>query len=501
MSKKVVVIGAGFGGLSAASYLAQAGFEVTVLEKNTWVGGRAQSWSKDGYRFDLGPNWYLLPDQFERYFADFGHKTNDFYSLKKLSPSYRIYHTNNEMVDVPNNPKDAQSLFESLEAGAGEKFKKYIENAEFKYNLAVDHFIYKQYDSILDMISWPMIKSIHKIDLFQSFENIIYKNFKNPLLRKILGYQAVFLGGWPNRIPAVYSLLNWVDFGLGAWYPQGGFQAVAAGFEALAKEQGVKFELGDEVVKLNIENQKIASAVTKNGKNYDADIVVTNADYQWVDEHLLGSQYQNYNQKSWNSRYLAASCLNFYIGLDIKLNGVLLHTFFNDEDWDLHGDSVYGSGGNVFLKGDNKKSWPKKPLFYIHVSSIEDREVAPEGGETVFILVPIASGLEDTPEKRQEIFDFVLAKLEKYTGQNLRDHIKVYRDYCIKDFQKDYHSFKGNAFGLGQTLFQTASFRPKNYSKKLKNLFFAGQYTLPGTGTSMAMISGKVIANKILKQF
>lgn len=501
MSKKVIIIGSGFGGMSAATYLAKAGFEVTILEKNDWVGGRAQSWSKDGYRFDMGPSWYLLPDQFDRYFADFGHKTSDFYSLKKLSPSYRIYHTDNEIVDVPNNPEDAERFFESIEPGADEKFRKYIKIAEFKYNFAIDKFVYRQFNSVLDFANVDIIKSIFKLDIFSSLENIIYKNFKSPLIRKILGYPAVFLGGWPNRIPAVYSLLNWVDFGLGAWYPQGGFQAVAKGFEKLAREQGVQFVLGDEVVKLNIESNNVKSVETKSGVSYRADIIVTNADYQWVDQNLLGEKYQNYNDKSWDSKYLAASCLNYYIGLDIKLNHVLPHTFFFDEDWDNHGNSVYGAGGGVFLRGDNKRFWPKNPLFYIHVPSMEDREVAPATGEALFILVPVSPGLEDTPEKRKEIFEFVLSKLEKYTGQNLREHIKVYRDYCIKDFQKDYHAYKGNAFGLGQTLFQTASFRPKNYSKKLKNLFFAGQYTLPGTGTSMAMISGKVTADKIIKQF
>lgn len=501
MPKKAIIIGAGFGGLSAATYLAKAGFEVTILEKNDWVGGRAQSWSKDGYRFDMGPSWYLLPDQFDRYFADFGHKTSDFYSLKKLSPSYRIYHLNNEVVDVPNNPEDAEKLFESIESGAGTKFRKYIKNAEFKYNLAIDKFLYRQYDTIFGLMNWNVIKSILKLDIFTSLDRLIRKYFKNPLLQKIMAYQAIFLGGVPKRIPGVYSLLNWVDFGLGTWYPQGGYQAVAKGFETLAKEKGVKFELGDEIVKLNIENKKVKSLVTKKGKIYEADVVVTNADYQWVDENLLGKKYQNYSEKSWDSRYLAASCLNYYIGLDIKLDKVLPHTFFFDEDWEEHGNSVYGKGGGVFFRGDGKKSWSQKPSIYIHVPSKSDKEVAPENGEALFILVPIGSGIEDTKERRKEMFEFAINKIEKHTGQNIRDHIKVYRDYCIKDFQNDYHAYKGNAFGLGQTFFQTASFRPKNYSKKLKNLFFAGQYTLPGTGTSMAMISGKVTADKIIKQF
>jgi len=501
MSKKAIVIGSGFGGMSAATYLAKAGFEVTILEKNSWVGGRAQSWSKDGFRFDMGPSWYLLPDQFDRYFADFGHKTSDFYQLTKLSPSYKIFHLDNQVVEVPNNPQEAEKFFESIEVGAGDKFKKYIDNAKFKYYFAINKFVYRQFDSILDFANIDIIKSIFQLNIFSSLENIIYKNFKSPLLRKILGYPAVFLGGFPNRIPAVYSLLNWVDFGLGAWYPQGGFQAVSKGFEKLAVEQGVKFELDDEVVKLNIESGKVVSVITKNGLEYIADVVVTNADYQWVDENLLGPEYQNYDSKKWDSRYLAASCLNYYIGLDVKIKNLLPHTFIFDGDWDAHGDSIYGKGGGIFTKSDNTRSWPKKPLIYIHTPSKVDKEVAPENGEALFVLVPIASGLEDTPEKRKEIFEFVLEKLEKYTGQNIRDHIKVYRDYCIKDFQNDYHAYKGNAFGLGQTLFQTASFRPKNYSKKLSNLFFSGQYTLPGTGTAMSMISGKVTADRIIKKY
>ncbi len=500
MSKKVIIIGSGFGGMATAIELAAAGYEVTILEKNTWPGGRAQVYQEAGFRFDMGPSWYLLPDQFDRFFAKHGRKTSDYYISEKLSPSYKIFENEGVSYEIPNNPKDASEFFENIEAGAGKKFLKYLARAKEKYEFAINGFVYKQYDSFLDMVDWKIIKSLPKLDLFLTLEQVIYRDFKHPLLRKILGYPAVFLGGFPNRIPAVYSLLNWVDFGLGAWYPQGGFSAIAKGFEKLAKEYGVKFVYSSEVTEIVVENRVAAGVKVNSESFYAADFVVANADYHWVDQHLLDQKHRAYTEKKWAKSDLAASTLNFYLGLDFELKNVQPHTFFFDADWDTHGNSVYGSNGNLFLPSDRQTFWPEKPLFYAHVPSLSDAVVAPKGGTTLFILVPIAAGLPDTPPQREKYLNQTLDRMEAFLGQNIRDHIKVQKSYSICDYQQDYHAFKGNAFGLGQTLFQTASFRPKNYSKKVKNLFYTGQYTIPGTGTAMVMISGQICAAKIIKQ-
>jgi len=500
MSKKAIIIGAGFGGMSTAIELAAAGYQVTVLEKNSWPGGRAQVYQEAGFTFDMGPSWYLLPDQFDRFFAKHNRKTADYYTSKKLSPSYKIFEDDGVSHEVPNNPIEVSEFFEKIETGAGKKFLKYLERAKEKYEFAMQDFVYRQYNSIFDLINWKIIKALPKLDLFFTLEQVIYRDFKHPLLRKILGYPAVFLGGFPDRIPAVYSLLNWVDFGLGAWYPQGGFSAIAKGFEKLAIEYGVEFIYNTEVSQIDAKEGIASGVQTIDGKYYAGDFIIANADYHWVDQHLLSPEYRQYTEKQWDKSDLAASTLNFYLGLDFEIKDMQPHTFFFDADWDTHGNGVYGSNGNLFFPSNKQIFWPEKPLFYAHVPSMSDTGVAPKGCTTLFILVPIAPGLEDTPEQREIYLNQTLDRMAGFLGQNIRAGIKVQKSYCIKDYQKDYHAYKGNAFGLGQTLFQTASFRPKNYSPKVKNLFYAGQFTIPGTGTSMAMISGQITAAKIIKQ-
>lgn len=500
-SKKVVIIGAGFGGLSSACVLAKNGFDVTVLEKNTWVGGRAQVWEKDGWKFDMGPSWYLIPDAFDKFFEQFGKKTSDYYSIEKLDPGYQIYLNQKENYLIPTGKEKIVDFFEKIEAGSGKKLSKYLDNAKFKYKFALDDFAYKNFDSLLDLLNPKIVGTALKLEPFRSLKSIINKKFKSPLLRHILGYPAVFLGGFPNRIPGVYSLLNWVDFGLSAWYPQGGFSEVAKGFYTLANELGVKFIFESEVKSINVKKGKATSVSTTKNIEYLADYVIANADYQFVEQNLLSFENRYYSPEFWESKDLASSCLNFYLGLDIKLKNVSHHTFFFDTDWQTHGDEVYGKGGNVFFDTDKQVKWPEKPLFYIHVPSKTEPNLAPENGEALFILIPVASGLNGDDETlRQKYLDQVLERIEKITGQEIKSHIKVSRSYCIRDFKSDYNAYKGNAFGLGQTLFQTANFRPKNYSPKVKNLFYAGQFTIPGTGTSMAMISGQIAAQRIVEQ-
>jgi len=499
MDKKVVVIGAGFAGLSAAIDLGKAGFKVTILEKNNWPGGRAQVFKKDGFRFDMGPSWYLLPDQFEAFFAKHNKNINDYYTAVKLGPSYKIFEEGGISYEVPNNVEDATVFFEKLEAGSGQKFTNYINKAKKKYEFAVKHFLYRQYDNIFDLINLKSFKALPFLDLFCSLEDLIYSNFKHPVLRKILAYPAVFLGGFPNRIPAVYSLLNWVDFGLGAWYPDGGFESIAKAFEKLAKEYGIEILYNSEVGKIVVENKKAIGVELKNGLLHPADFVVANADYAWVENNLLEPEYRQYSSSYWQERDLASSTLNIYLGLDCEVKNLLHHTFFFDANWDVHGQSIYGKGGNVIFASDNKTFWPKKPLFYTHLPSVTDKTVAPTGCSALFILIPVASGLEDTEEKREYYLEQTLNRIQKFTGQDLTKNILFKKTYCINDYKSDYNAYKGNAFGLGQTLLQTALFRPKNYSTKVKNLVYAGQFTIPGTGTSMAIISGQLAAERILK--
>lgn len=284
--------------------------------------------------------------------------------------------------------------------------------------------------------------------------------------------------------------MNYADMQLGTWYPQGGMFNIIEAFLKIAKEQGVEINLNQEVYKLQSENGVVSRVVTKD-KVFETDIVIGAGDYQYIDQVVLEPKQRSYSSAYWDSRKLAPSCLIYYLGINKKLNSFLHHTLYFDTDFDVHSKEIYSN-----------PTWPKNPLFYVSVPSRTDSSVAPLGMENVFILIPIAPGLEgDTEELREQYLQKILERIEKQTGENLTDSIIFKRTYSVKDFVSDYHAFKGNAYGLANTLGQTAILKPSIKSKKLKNLFYTGQLTVPGPGVPPTIISGKVVANQIEKEF
>ena len=492
-----VVIGAGFGGLSAAAHLAKAGYQVTVLERNEWVGGRAQVLEAEGFRFDMGPSWYWMPGEHDRWFSDLGFDRRDFYGLTRVDPSYRVYYGDTEprerenVVDVPADLDAAASVFERYEAGAGEKLKRYLADAEHKYTLAMTHFIYKNYRSLFDFVNMTSVSNARALDIHRSYAGLVHRNFSHPYLRKILEFPVVFLGSSAKSTPAVYTLMNYVDFVLGTWYPDGGFSGVAQAMRSVCERLGVQFRLGTEVTALRSSGGRVSRIECRNDCDTDeiaADVVVANADYPHVELELLDEGDRSFTAKRWNRKALSPAVLNFYVGFDKRIPELTHHTFFFDADWGTHFDAVY-----------KNPRWIEDPLFYLHVPSMSDPAVAPAGQEAVYILVPVAPGLEDTPERRERYFDMVMDRMEARTGAALRDHVIFRRSYSINDFRSDYNAYRGTAFGLGQTLLQTAWFRPANRSKKLNNLYYCGHYTVPGTGTTMSTISGIMAVQRIIE--
>ncbi|MFW5685963.1 MAG: phytoene desaturase family protein [Spirochaetota bacterium] len=494
-SKRVVVIGAGFGGISAAAYLAQSGYDVTVYEKNSWVGGRARVLERDGFRFDMGPSWYWMPDEHDRWFADMGVRREDYYAIHRVDPSYKVYfggslpgEERNE-VTVPADFEEAKALFESYEEGAGEALEAFIEQARRKYEFAMSGFIYRNFYSPLDMINGAFLKNLRRLNLFQSYRGLIQRFFKHPYLQKILEFPVVFLGSYARKTPAVYTLMNYIDFGLGTWYPDGGFGRVVEAMQEVAESKGVRFVFNTEVTAIRSEAGEATSVFIRSGCDEDevaVDAVVANADYVHVEDSLLQPKDRSMPLAKWERRTFAPAVLNYYVGFDRKLPFFAHHTFFFDTDWNDHFDAVYGN-----------RRWPVDPLFYLHIPSITDPNCAPEGHEAMFILVPCAMGLEDPDELREHYFNVVMDRMERLSGEKLRDSIVFRETMSIREFRDDYNAHEGTAFGLGQTLFQTAYFRPMNRSKKLRNLYYAGHYTVPGTGTTMSMISGKLAAMRI----
>ncbi|MEM6347703.1 MAG: phytoene desaturase family protein [Bacteroidota bacterium] len=487
MNKKVIVIGAGFAGLTAASLLGQKGYDVTILEKNDQAGGRARRWEKDGFVFDMGPSWYWMPEVFENFFNLFGKKVSDYYTLKRLNPSYRVYFGDDDFVDVPADMGELEALFDSIEPGSGLQLREFLKQAAYKYEVGMKDYVFRPSHNIGEFIDLRLIRESFRIQMFSSMSKHVRQFFTNPRLIKIIEFPVLFLGATPENTPALYSMMNHADLTLGTWFPEGGMHKIVEGMVAVAKEQGVKFQLNTEVQKIEVNGGQAQRVITTQGE-FEADMVIANSDYQHTDQRLLEKPWRNYTPKYWDKRTMSPSSLLFYLGVNKRLDKLKHHNLFFDEDFQLHAEEIY-----------TNPKWPSKPLFYVSATTQTDPTGAPEGMENVFILIPLAPGLEDNDAQREKYYEIVMDRLERITKQSVREHVILKRSYAMEDFEKDYHSFKGNAYGLANTLFQTAFFKPKLRSKKVKNLYYTGQLTVPGPGVPPSLISGQVVATEVAK--
>jgi phytoene desaturase len=487
--KKVYVIGSGFAGLSAATMLAAKGYDVTVLEKNDTFGGRGRKFEEDGFVFDMGPSWYWMPEVFEKYFNLFGKSTSDYYELIRLNPSYKVFYGKNDEIELPSDLNELYNLFDKIEPGAGLKLKGFLEEAKYKYEVGINNLVYKPGQEISELIDKDLIKGLFKLDVFKSISKHIKERFKNPKLVQLLEFPVLFLGATPADTPALYSLMNYADMALGTWYPKGGMHKIGEAMYKLAIEVGVKLKFNSPVLSIKNLGKNLCEIKTTNGL-YTADIVVGAADYNHIEQVLLDEKDRNYSINYWNKRVMAPSSLIFYLGVNKKLNQLLHHNLFFDQDFGLHSNEIY-----------KNPQWPSNPLFYACLTSKTDPSVAPAGHENLFILIPVAPGLTDTAETRDKYFRLIMKRLEYLTGEEIEKHIVYKRSYAHNNFISDYNSFKGNAYGLANTLLQTAHLKPSIRSKKINNLFFTGQLTVPGPGVPPAIISGQVVAKEIEKEF
>ena len=484
MSDTIAIIGSGFSSLSAACYLAKEGKKVTVFEKNESIGGRASQFKAEGYTFDMGPSWYWMPDVFERFFADFGHKASDFYTLEKLNPAYSVFFSDGSHIDIADNLEDIYNTFESIEPGSAKALEAFMNDAQSNYNVAIKDVVYRPGVSPLELVTPKTV-----VKLGQFFNNVsrdVRKKVKNSKLVSILEFPVLFLGAKPSDTPAFYNFMNYADFGLGTWQPKGGMYSVILGMQKLAESLGVVFKTNSNVSKINTQNNKI-TGITVNGNFEPYDVVLSGADYHHT-ESLLEEAEKQYSEKYWEKKTFAPSSLLFYIGFDKKLKNVSHHNLFFDTDFEKHAEEIYDA-----------PKWPTEPLFYANFTSITDPSTAPENCENGFFLIPIAPGLTDTPELREEYFNKIITRFEKITGQKVRNNVNFKKSFCVDDFVSRYNSYKGNAYGMANTLLQTAFLRPKLKSKKVSNLFFTGQLTVPGPGVPPALISGKLVSGLILK--
>lgn len=489
MGKKVIIIGSGFAGLSAASFMAKAGWQVTVVEKHNQPGGRARQLKAEGFTFDMGPSWYWMPDVFERYFQQFGKKLSDYYQLYRLDPSYRIY-WEDEPMDIPASYEALQNLFNTIEPGSGAQLDKFLQEAAYKYEVGINKLVHKPGQSLSEFLDLDLITGIFKLDVFNSIKSHVSKHFINPKLKQLLEFPVLFLGALPENTPALYSLMNYADIKGGTWFPEGGMYSIVDAMYKLATELGVKFKLNENVEEIIIQNGYAKKVRTAN-TIFEADVVIGGADYHHIETQLLPKAYRSYTDEYWDKRVMAPSCLLYYVGLNKKLKNVLHHSLFFDTSFEVHGKEIYTT-----------KEWPTNPLFYVSATSVTDKTVAPEGCENLFFLIPAATGLQgDTEALRDHYFNMIVQRMEDKIGESILPHIIYKKSYAHSDFINEYNAFKGNAYGLANTLLQTSILKPACKSKKVENLFFTGQLTVPGPGVPPSLISGEVVAKEIMKAF
>lgn len=486
----VAVIGAGFAGISAAAYLAKQGYRVDVYEKNATVGGRARQLVTDhGYVFDMGPSWYWMPDVFERFFNDFGYKASDFYELELLDPGFTVVFEQFEQMDIPADFEALCNLFEAIEPGSALQLQFFLKEAAYKYEVGMEKLVYKPGLSLLEFADSALIQGVFKLQVFTAFSKHVRKYFKNPKLIALMEFPVLFLGAMPEDTPALYSLMNYAGLKLGTWYPKGGFGQVIQAMKTVAERHGVQFHVNEPVTALQTEGKRVHTLQTANlSRSYDG--IIAAADYHHVEACLLDQAQRNYTEQYWDKRVMAPSSLIFYLGLKVKTEKLNHHTLFFDEDLKQHAFEIY-----------KEPQWPSKPLFYVCCPSKTDDTVAPAGQENLFILMPLAPGLADSEDLREQYFELIMQRLEKYTGVNIRENLDYKKSYCVSDFIADYNSYKGNAYGLANTLMQTANLKPSLKNKKISNLFYAGQLTVPGPGVPPSIISGNVAAKQLTKYF
>ncbi len=482
MNKSVVIIGAGIAGISAAAHLGRLGYSVDVYEKNSTPGGRARVFREQGYTFDMGPSWYWMPDVIDHFFSQFDKSIENYIDLVRLDPSFTIIRSDSDVMEVPADFEKLCALFEKMESGAAKKLRSFMNAAETKYNVGMLDMAYKQGDSLVEFINVKSLRAFFQLDLFTNFRKYVKKYFKDPRIIQLMEFPILFLGAPPQKTPALYSLMNYAGLKLGTFYPKGGFNKLVEAMKSVAEQEGVKFHFNSTVTRINTKSE-LVSSIELPGAEVPVDHLIAAGDYHHMETLLQDATKKNYPAAYWNKRTFAPSCLIFYLGVKKKIPRLDHHNLFFDKDFDKHTDAIY-----------REKKWPQDPLFYTCCPSKTDNTLAPPGHENLFVLIPVASGLKDEPETRKFYLNYIINRLERYTKTEMRKNIQFSRSYCIDDFIEDYNACQGNAYGLANSLNQTAILKPKIKNRKLKNMYYAGQLTVPGPGLPPAIISGQIAA-------
>ncbi len=489
-TNKAAIIGGGIGGLATACLLAKKGYAVQLFEKNDTLGGVANTFSAQGFTFDMGPSWYLMPDVFESFFSLIGERVEDHLDLIRLSPSYRIHFKDTgRHYDFYSDLRRDLATFEEIEAGSGDKLKEYLEKSKNQYEIALGGFMYKNYDTVFDFFNKQVATEGRKLEVFARMSDYVAKYFSTDEVQKIMEYQLVFLGSSPYNTPALYNIMSHIDFNMGVFYPRGGIYEIVKALRNIGEKLGVEYFTDAPVERiLTGRNRKARGVRLENGAEYSADLIVANSNIHHTESKLLGKPHRSHSKRYWETRTLAPSAFILYLGLKDKVPGIAHHNLIFSQDWKANFAEIFDT-----------PCWPTDPSIYVCAPSVSDEGVAPPGQENLFVLVPVAPGLEATPEQLERVAEKTLDTLERELNiPNLRERIVYRRVFWGRDFRERYNNLQGSALGLAHTINQTAILRPNNKSKKLTNLFYVGANTNPGIGMPICLISAELAYKRII---
>jgi phytoene desaturase len=486
MKHRVVIIGGGVGGLAVACLLAKAGRQVTVLEKNEQLGGRASLLGVGGFRFDTGPSWLLMRGVFEHFFALLDEPLENHLQLTKLTPSYRVFDAaSGQQLDILSDLVRDAATFASVEPGADARLRQYLAQVAATNNLTLSRFLYTTFASKRELLIPKLIRS----QLLTSMHREAASFFADPLLQKTISYPAIFLGTSPYRAPALYGLLNHYLFNEGVWYPKGGMYSLVEALVRIGRRQGVVHRTNVAVTKINSTDGR-ANGVSTQHEQFPADIVISNAGKYHTETSLLGPEQRDHSPKYWQRRSWSPSALLLYLGVNRQYDSLAHHNLLFSKNWRRNLTDIFKSS-----------DFPQDPSLYICAPSKTDATVAPKGYENLFVLAPVSAGLQYTQHQLETFAESVLATLETQMSlPNLRQHILYKRMFCVHDFAERFNSFKGTSLGLQHTLRQSALFRPSNTGKKVQGLYFVGADAHPGVGLPPVLISAELLYKQLIDE-
>lgn len=485
---RAIIIGGGIGGLATAGLLAKKGYRVSLFEKNEQLGGRAFEFSAAGFRFDGGPSWYLMPDVFEQFFRLMGEKVEDHLELQQLAPSYRVFFKGTgKHYDFYSDLQRDLPTVEGIEPGAGKQLKEYLRLSKYQYDIAIQSFMYKNYNSITDFLNRETMVEGRKLKVFSKMDKYVSRFFHSDEMRKIMQYQLVFLGSSPYDTPALYNIMSHIDFNMGVFYPRGGIHTIPQALATMARQHGAELHVDTPVSRIIIDDGRAVGVATADGQKHAADLVISNGDIHHTETKLLPKPSRSFSERYWKSRTLAPSAFIMYLGVRGKVPSLTHHNLLFSDDWKRNFAEIFDS-----------PQFPSDPSVYVCAPSVTEPSVAPAGHENLFVLVPMGSGVAYTEEQLSEYAKKTLATLEKELNiPDLRQRIVYQRLFCVKDFEERYHSLSGSALGLAHTMRQTAIFRPDTKNRKVPNLYYVGANTNPGIGMPICLISAELVYKRI----